>query len=134
MSRGNWQPGTSTYPSDYLIAVFDRQTQAEQAAETLQKVGFSGADTLTYEGPRDYAEGRAREESNWLKRALIAFWALSTDARTSRRGFLQALRDGKSNLLVHCPDDLGRAKAAAVVRGAGGYRLVHYGRYVVQAL
>lgn len=132
MARGHWRPGKGSYPTNYLIGIVDDATAARHAAHALERHGFTANEVLTFAGPEDYRGIMARETGTWRNWLGLLWWGLSTDEGTSRRRFWEALRVGKANVLVHCPDGQRLRTAVGVLRAAGGYHLIHYGRDVIR--
>lgn len=131
--RARWNPARAAYATDHLFAVIDDYYSARTAARTLVASGCPPQDVHLYYGSAQARMLEEQERRHWRVRILRALHEMLVyDEETSRAPYLHAVRQGRSVLMVHCPDDANVQRAGDILARAGASHMVYYGRWSIQ--
>jgi hypothetical protein len=123
------------YPERAILAVIDDASAAAAAVHDLRDAGFDPSAITILEGTDGAARidgmGRANGPVARLRR-LLAFTVM--DQLPDFILYERALRDGRSVLLVHAPEDSNKRRAHEILRGHGGHFMNYYGRFATEEL
>lgn len=101
-----------------VACIFHAEAEAEAARRDLLACGFK-AEQIEVHG-HVAAPPRANREGDDLEKAVEGiFDGLIPDADETAR-YVQAVNEGKRVVVLHAPDDTAAARAASILREAGG--------------
>ena len=116
----NPQDHSVAYPLNQVISIMPTEKEATAAFETLLANGFPEADVTLISGP-ELAD-------------RIGSWTVSGRAPerplVAREEYVQALREGRVNVLVLAPTEERKQRAAEILRQHGGHFINFFGREV----
>ncbi len=119
-TRMNPQDHSVAYPLNQVISIMPTEKEATAAFETLLANGFPEADVTLISGP-ELAD-------------RIGSWTVSGRAPerplVAREEYVQALREGRVNVLVLAPTEERKQRAAEILRQHGGHFINFFGREV----
>jgi hypothetical protein len=119
-TRMNPQDHSVAYPLNQVISIMPTEKEATAAFETLIANGFLEAEVTLISGP-ELAD-------------RIGSWTVSGRAPerplVAREEYVQALREGRVNVLVLAPTEERKQRAAEILREHGGHFINFFGREV----
>ena len=119
------------YPTDYFIAVFATQGEAEAAGGALQRAGYSGDDVRTFDCEYVKADIKTRLlDADWVD-WLIQKVSIGTESHFWNED-LKAAEQGAGFLAVFCPSEDEARRIVAVLTPLGPQTMRRYRTFAIE--
>jgi hypothetical protein len=126
----------TNYPKDTMLAIADDRATAERAAQALRDAGFAEGEIYLLHGREAWEKIQQKKgERNIFERIFDNIQELDAESgRNSPQDYLDALKEGRSNIVVRAHDDQSRHRAYEALKNSGAHNITYQWRAVIEDL
>ena len=115
----------SFYPTHYIVALVDEESEARQALSELGRAGFDENDWALVPGEKILRNDETRRSQRNLGQRIAGVFPGEEQAII--QGYLDAAAQGAFAVLVHAPDPSRRDEARTILKKQGAYSMHYFG-------
>jgi hypothetical protein len=118
------------YPANHVVAVINDRQEAEQAVQALRESGFTHVEVLSGQDALQNVQLKMEKQSP-LDKLWESARKIVTDEGPSQQAYMDALRQGKSVVMVQVASAEDAERADEILRRYHAYTVLHFSQWTV---